>query len=97
MALAFSDITYHTDGDKRKIRGLCAVTSGGGTVAPADLGLSQLEYFTLEPTAGYYFQWTKATNAVLAMYGDYNNASDAVFINDTSASVTNVPFEAVGV
>jgi hypothetical protein len=97
MAITYSDLTYHLDRDRWKVSGKCAFTEGTGTVAPADLGLDTVDEFRAQPSSGYVFQHDPATGIVLAMFGNYDDTGDSVLINDTSATPSDVPFEAVGV
>lgn len=97
MALTFSNLEYEVSGSKVRVSGLAAMTSGGGTVSPAALGLDVVDAFRAQPSSGYIYQYVPSTGVLAAMFGDYNNASDAVFIADTSATPSDVPFEAVGV
>lgn len=96
MALTFSSLTYEVTGSKWKVSGLAALTSGGGTVTAAALGLDRVNEFRAQPSSGYIYQYVPSSGLLSAMFGDYNNANDAVFIADATAAPSNVPFEAVG-
>lgn len=95
MAITFSNISYDTDGSRKKVYASMAITSGTGTVTPAALGLTQIDSFEARPTGGHVFQYTPSTGVVLAMFGA-DATTGGVLLNNGSASLTNIPVEAVG-
>lgn len=97
MALTFSSLDTQLIGNKYRVTGLMTVSAGGGTVAPVDLGLSQLDRFRADPQGGYVPQFVPDTGVLSMLFGDYDNVADGVLIADGSAAASDIPFEAEGV
>lgn len=96
MALTFTNLDRTLLGNKWRVTGDLAITSGGGTVTAAALGMDTVEEFMAESTGGYVFQYVPSTGVLSALYGDYDAGVDGALIANTSASVSNIPFTAVG-
>lgn len=111
MAITLSADRPELVGTKRVVTGLATFDSsyptGGEPVTPALLGLAFLSDLRFDvargsATTAYIVRWDQSTASPKAMvyYGDYNNASDAAFLevpNTTDLSGLTVRFTATGV